>query len=48
MFPVFAALLTILGVGVIARPPILTGEDSFDTETLVKIYKKNQQLNEIL
>lgn len=35
VFPVFAALLTIMGVGVIARPPILTGEDSFDTETLV-------------
>ncbi|ODN00887.1 Solute carrier family 35 member G1 [Orchesella cincta] len=35
VFPVFAALLTVVGVGVIARPPILTGDDSFDTETLM-------------
>ncbi|CAL8125747.1 unnamed protein product [Orchesella dallaii] len=35
IFPVFAALLTVVGVGVIARPPMLTGEDNFDTETLM-------------
>lgn len=35
IFPVFAATLTILGVGVIARPPILTGAEAVDTETMV-------------
>lgn len=35
VIPVFTALLSIVGVGVIVRPPILTGEDSFDLDTLV-------------
>jgi uncharacterized membrane protein len=36
IFPVVAGLLTIVGVAVIARPPMLTGEEEFDTDTLVK------------
>lgn len=36
MFTVAAALLSIVGVGVIARPPMLTGEASWDTDTLVR------------
>ncbi|CAL8125739.1 unnamed protein product [Orchesella dallaii] len=35
VFPVFTALLTILGVGVISRPPILTGQESFDSNALI-------------
>ncbi|ODN00885.1 Solute carrier family 35 member G1 [Orchesella cincta] len=35
VFPVFTALLTILGVGVISRPPILTGEEAFDNNALI-------------
>ena len=35
IFPVFAAIVSILGVGVIARPPLITGEESFNKETLV-------------
>ncbi|CAL8125743.1 unnamed protein product [Orchesella dallaii] len=29
------ALFTMVGVGVITRPPILTGQDAFDNDTLV-------------
>ena len=35
IFPVFISMLAILGVGVISRPPILTGQGSFDGDTLV-------------
>lgn len=35
IFPVFTAFLTILGVGVISRPPILTGEEAFDENALM-------------
>lgn len=34
-FPVFVALLSMLGCAIIARPPIITGDDSFDTDALV-------------
>jgi len=35
IFPIVAALLTILGVGIIARPPMLMGTEEFNSETLV-------------
>lgn len=34
-FPVILALLTMVGVVVITRPPLLTGEEEFDKGTLV-------------
>jgi len=38
VFPIFAAVLTITGVGIIARPPLLTGADHFDIDVLVSRY----------
>lgn len=36
VLPIFTALLSIVGVGVISRPPILTGQESFDRDALVQ------------
>ncbi len=36
IFPVCAAMMTAAGVGIIARPPILTGEEKFEMDALVK------------
>jgi drug/metabolite transporter (DMT)-like permease len=36
VFPIVAAVLTMLGVGVIARPPLLTGAQEYDTDILVR------------
>jgi len=33
--PIITALLTILGIGVITRPPILSGASEFDSNNLV-------------
>ncbi|CAG7698834.1 unnamed protein product [Allacma fusca] len=33
--PIFTALLTVLGIGVITRPPILSGAAEFDTNNLI-------------
>jgi len=36
IFPVFVAMLSVIGVGIISRPPMLTGAESFDTDKLVR------------
>jgi drug/metabolite transporter (DMT)-like permease len=33
--PIFACILTLLGIGVMMRPSFLTGEENFDLDTLV-------------
>lgn len=35
IFPAFAALLSVVGVGFITRPPVLTGDDHFNEDTVV-------------
>ncbi|CAL8125749.1 unnamed protein product [Orchesella dallaii] len=35
IFPVVASLVAVIGVGVISKPPILTGQSHFDSDTLM-------------
>lgn len=35
VIPILVAILTCLGVFIIIRPPLFTGKDAFDTNTLV-------------
>jgi drug/metabolite transporter (DMT)-like permease len=35
VIPVITILMAVLGVGIITRPPLLTGEESFKTNDLV-------------
>lgn len=37
IFTVFVMIITMIGVVVISRPPILTGKDSFQENTLVSL-----------
>lgn len=37
--PVVVAILALLGIGVMTRPPVLTGAEAFDTKTLVNYYR---------
>jgi hypothetical protein len=36
VIPIIVSLTTIIGVGVVAKPPLITGQDSFDNDKLVK------------
>lgn len=38
LFPVLTALLALLGVGIISKPPIITGAESLSEETMVWAY----------
>lgn len=35
--PIFAGILSLLGVLIISRPPLLTGEDTFNADTLLGV-----------
>jgi drug/metabolite transporter (DMT)-like permease len=48
-FPVIAAILTMVGVGVISRPTLLTGALEYDSETLVRYdFSSNKVLRKLL
>lgn len=39
--PTLAAIMAMIGIGVMTRPPILTGKDDFDQETVVRFNVKS-------
>jgi hypothetical protein len=39
---VFVAILTLIGVGIICRPPMLSGSSDFDTDMLVSKCPKHK------
>ena len=38
LIPVGVAILTLFGIALIVRPPILTGQESFDVDNLVRYF----------
>jgi len=34
---IFAAVVSLIGIGIISRPPILSGEETFNMDTTVRI-----------
>jgi len=40
ILPVVSGVVVLLGVGVITRPPLLTGNEAFDSDNLVMISYK--------
>jgi len=40
IIPVIAGVVVLLGVGVIARPPLITGEEEFNNDNLVCHYNR--------
>lgn len=44
IFFVFTAILTLCGVGLITKPPFLTGSSTFDYNTSVSSHKKSERM----
>lgn len=45
--PTLAAILALVGIGVLTRPPILIGKEAFDQNTLVIVIRNTVALNSL-